>query len=147
MCYEFLLFVPCTLYSFARRNWRGGMVWMGLKEWYHEETQTCSINTHLKWIHYDTYIPFLLSSTLSIENCSIVDKIHDWHSKVWNMYEKHVALKVILFSPYLHGALHDRDRHDSIFYGDCLSVHEPGMGCKVKIKIVLWEWCHPVEED
>lgn len=46
-----------------------------------------------------------------------------------------------MFSSYLHGALHDRDSHDSIFYGDCFSVHEPGMGCKVKIKTVPWEWC------
>lgn len=34
--------------------------------------------------------------------------------------------------PYLHGALHDRDGHDSILYGHSLSVHKSGMGYKIE---------------
>lgn len=99
---------------------------------------------------YSMFYHFCYSAPCQWENCFIVDKICTWlmfygitTPTLRNIQkkQKHVAFKVILFSPYLHGALHDRDSHDSIFYGDCFSVHEPGMGCKVKIKTVPWEWC------
>lgn len=38
---------------------------------------------------------------------------------------------------YLHGALHDRDGHDSILYSHSLSVHKSGMGCNNK-NYSLW---------
>lgn len=51
----------------------------------------------------------------------------------------HNSLKYIVgcVFPYLHGALHDRDSHDSILYGHSLSVHESGMGYKVE-KNSVW---------
>lgn len=42
----------------------------------------------------------------------------------------------ICFS-YLHGALHDRDGHDSILYSHSLSVHKSGMGCNNKYYSLL----------